>query len=104
MTSFQRKTGLGRGLSALLDDSDTVNPPKNPVLNTVSESRPETKAGNSIGNVSISDVETNPFQPRTEFDQVAMNELAESIKLQGLIQPITVRIKETGGILTSWSY
>jgi ParB family chromosome partitioning protein len=97
MTSFQRKTGLGRGLSALLDDSDTVNPPKNPVLNTVSESRPETKAGNSIGNVSISDVETNPFQPRTEFDQVAMNELAESIKLQGLIQPITVRIKETGG-------
>jgi ParB family chromosome partitioning protein len=97
MTSFQRKTGLGRGLSALLDDSDAVNPPKNSSLNPISESKQEPKAGNSIGNVNISDVETNPFQPRTGFDQVALDELAESIKVQGLIQPITVRKKEDGG-------
>lgn len=94
MTSFQRKTGLGKGLSALLDDSDTVNPPKNGV-NPVSETRQET-SNSSIGLINISDVETNPYQPRTEFDQVALNELAESIRVQGLIQPITVR-KHTGG-------
>lgn len=94
MTSFQRKTGLGKGLSALLDDSDAVNPPKNGV-NPVSETKHETH-NNGIGLVNISDVETNPYQPRTEFDQVALNELAESIKVQGLIQPITVR-KHTGG-------
>ncbi|HEX8609636.1 MAG TPA: ParB/RepB/Spo0J family partition protein [Pedobacter sp.] len=97
MTSFQRKTGLGRGLSALLDDSDAVNLPKNNSVIPVSEPKQESKTGNSIGNVNISDVETNPFQPRTEFDQVALNELSESIKTQGLIQPITVRKKDSGG-------
>jgi ParB family chromosome partitioning protein len=97
MTSFQRKTGLGRGLSALLDDSDAVNPPKNTAILPATEPRQETKASNSIGNVNISDVETNPFQPRTEFDQALLNELAESIKVQGLIQPITVRLKDAGG-------
>ena len=86
MTSFQRKTGLGRGLSALLDDSDSAHPPKQNI-NSVTES---TQIGN-ISHVNLTDVETNPFQPRTEFDQVALNELADSIKIQGLIQPITVR-------------
>lgn len=95
MTSFQRKTGLGRGLSALLDDSDSVNPPKSEV-NPVSETRQEShQNNNSIGLINISDVETNPYQPRTEFDQVALNELAESIRIQGLIQPITVRKQGT---------
>ncbi|SMC90124.1 ParB/RepB/Spo0J family partition protein [Pedobacter nyackensis] len=91
MTSFQRKTGLGRGLSALLDDSESVNPPKSEV-NPVSETRQEGQpSNNSIGLINISEIETNPYQPRTEFDQVALNELAESIRVQGLIQPITVR-------------
>ncbi|MEJ7560812.1 MAG: ParB/RepB/Spo0J family partition protein [Pedobacter sp.] len=97
MTSFQRKTGLGRGLSALLDDSDAVNLPKSGGVIPTGETKPESKNGNSIGNVNINDVETNPFQPRTEFDQVALNELSESIKIQGLIQPITVRKKDSGG-------
>ncbi|MHA4896890.1 ParB/RepB/Spo0J family partition protein [Pedobacter sp. PWIIR3] len=98
MTSFQRKTGLGKGLSALLDDSDSVNPPKgsNGVA-PVSETRQEGGNSNNIGHVKISDVETNPYQPRTEFDQVALNELSESIRVQGLIQPITVRKKPNGG-------
>lgn len=86
MTSFQRKTGLGRGLSALLDDSESSHPPKQQV-NAVSETE---QIGN-ISHVSLTEVETNPYQPRTEFDQVALNELADSIKVQGLIQPITVR-------------
>ena len=97
MTSFQRKTGLGKGLSALLDDSDAVNPPKNSGVSPISETRQENKSTNNIGNIKISDVETNPFQPRTDFDQVALHELADSIKVQGLIQPITVRQKESGG-------
>jgi ParB family chromosome partitioning protein len=92
MTSFQRKTGLGKGLSALLDDSESVNPPKNTGVNPVSETRQETTNNiNPIGLINISDIQTNPYQPRTEFDQVALNELAESIQVQGLIQPITVR-------------
>lgn len=91
MTSFQRKTGLGRGLSALLDDSESVNPPKSEV-NPVSETRQDSgQHNNSIGLINISEIETNPYQPRTEFDQVALLELSESIKVQGLIQPITVR-------------
>lgn len=86
MTSFQRKTGLGKGLSALLDDTDAVNPPKN-----TNNSFEQTAQIGSISEVNINDIETNPYQPRTEFDQVALNELSESIKVQGLIQPITVR-------------
>jgi ParB family chromosome partitioning protein len=102
MTSFQRKTGLGRGLSALLDDTDAVNPPKSGI-SPLAEPRTETlkpvtasNANNTIGLIKISDVETNPYQPRTEFDQMALNELAESIKVQGLIQPITVRQQTDG--------
>jgi len=100
MTSFQRKTGLGRGLSALLDDTDNVNPPKNG-LNPIAETRTDANstaapANNNIGHIDISDVETNPYQPRTEFDQMALNELADSIKVQGLIQPITVRKQPNG--------
>ena len=86
MTSFQRKTGLGRGLSALLDDTDSTHPPKGG-----SDSLNDTIQIGSISEVGIDEIETNPYQPRTEFDQVALNELSESIKVQGLIQPITVR-------------
>jgi len=94
MTSFQRKTGLGRGLSALLDDSDSVHPPKN-AMNPISETEQKAQP-NNIGTIKISDIATNPYQPRTEFDQVALNELAESIRVQGLIQPITVRAADHG--------
>ena len=86
MTSFQRKTGLGKGLSALLDDNESVNAPK--VTNQHASHAPQV---GSISAVLLTDIETNPYQPRTAFDQVALNELAESIKVQGLIQPITVR-------------
>lgn len=86
MTSFQRKTGLGRGLSALLDDQDASQPAKDN-FNATSEGA---QVGN-ISHVNISEIETNPYQPRTEFDAESLGELAESIKVQGLIQPITVR-------------
>jgi ParB family chromosome partitioning protein len=47
-----------------------------------------------MNEIPISFIETNPFQPRTYFDQEALNELAESIRIQGIIQPVTVRLLE----------
>lgn len=46
---------------------------------------------NAIGEIPVAHIEVNPFQPRTDFDQTALAELSESIKVQGIIQPITVR-------------
>ena len=45
----------------------------------------------AIAEIDIDIIETNPFQPRTEFDETALRELAQSIKEQGVIQPVTVR-------------
>ncbi|HLT42867.1 MAG TPA: ParB/RepB/Spo0J family partition protein [Sphingobacteriaceae bacterium] len=92
----QRKIGLGRGLSALLnDDTDEIrqpnrNRPPTPPLEREAKAD-TTGAVGSISTIAINYIEVNPFQPRTEFDSDALSELAESIKLQGLIQPITVR-------------
>jgi ParB family transcriptional regulator, chromosome partitioning protein len=79
----QKKIGLGRGLSALLQDSDEVNnrPSKPSPLETVS----------TMNEININFIEANPYQPRTHFDEEALNELADSIRTQGIIQPITVR-------------
>lgn len=86
--SAEKRNALGKGLSALLNDSPGVNGPKGGAPNnSISESN---SLGN-IGEVKISEVEVNPFQPRTEFDEQALADLSASIKLQGLIQPITVR-------------
>lgn len=93
MTSFQRKTGLGKGLSALLDDTDVVQKANHESLPV---SGGYTNESNAVGEISISDIEVNPYQPRAEFDQVALNELSDSIKVHGLIQPITVRKMPNG--------
>lgn len=74
-----KKSGLGKGLTALLQDATTDVSGKNPI------------PVNAIAEINISDIEANPFQPRTDFDEGALDELAESIKLHGIIQPITVR-------------
>jgi len=73
------KKVLGRGLSALLENADTD-------ITGI-----EPKALHSIAEIKISQIIANPFQPRTEFDEVALQELSESIKVHGIIQPITVR-------------
>ena len=76
----KKKGGLGRGLNALIEGSyDKKVDPQ--ILHEV----------NTIAEIKLSQIETNPFQPRTHFDQTALEELAESIKVQGIIQPITVR-------------
>lgn len=94
MAAQQRKIGLGKGLSALLDDSEEVikRPSENKTVGDVKEQ----KVPAGINEVPISQIAINPFQPRTDFDELALGELADSIKLQGLIQPITVRQAENG--------
>src|SRR6201996_5109935 len=85
--SAEKRNALGKGLSALLNDSVNVMPDKNKAVAT----SPEVNSMGSVNEIKIAEIEVNPFQPRTEFDEQALKELSESIKLQGLIQPITVR-------------
>ncbi|MDB5026002.1 MAG: ParB/RepB/Spo0J family partition protein [Mucilaginibacter sp.] len=84
--SAEKRNALGKGLSALLNDSVNVLPNKNEII-----SGSETNSMGSVNEIRISEIEVNPFQPRTDFDHDALSELSDSIKLQGLIQPITVR-------------
>ncbi|HZY39161.1 MAG TPA: ParB/RepB/Spo0J family partition protein [Mucilaginibacter sp.] len=84
--SAEKRNALGRGLSALLNDNESVNQPKTSV-----SIQGEIASPGSISDINLAEIETNPFQPRTDFDEQALAELADSIKLQGLIQPITVR-------------
>jgi ParB family transcriptional regulator, chromosome partitioning protein len=87
---MSKKKALGRGLSALL--SDTPEDEKLDVDVTSPVRERETKVvSDSINEILLSEIETNPFQPRQHFDQEALKELSESIKVHGIIQPITVR-------------
>ncbi|MDB5130936.1 MAG: ParB/RepB/Spo0J family partition protein [Mucilaginibacter sp.] len=82
----EKRNALGRGLSALLNDSENVYTNKS----NLSQGTEVASLG-SVNDIKLSEIEVNPFQPRTDFDEQALAELADSIKLQGLIQPITVR-------------
>jgi ParB family transcriptional regulator, chromosome partitioning protein len=85
---MSKKKALGRGLSALLSDN-TSEDDKLEVDIPVSTAPARPAAG--IAEIPIEHIEVNPFQPRTHFDQDALLELAESIRVHGIIQPITVR-------------
>jgi ParB family transcriptional regulator, chromosome partitioning protein len=82
-----KKKALGRGLSALLSDTPTEEKLEVDISSPVSSS-PST---GSINEIAVEYIEVNPFQPRQHFDQEALKELSESIKVHGIIQPITVR-------------
>jgi ParB family chromosome partitioning protein len=79
-----KRKALGRGLGALLEDSNSGQRGEDRISSDVN-------VVGSINEIDVNDIETNPYQPRTEFDKEALDELAESIKIQGIIQPITVR-------------
>lgn len=70
----------GRGLDAILSNVD---------LDAIQNDTPDVTA--AIGNIPLDKIVVNPFQPRKEFDAVALEELAQSIRQQGVITPITVR-------------
>ena len=74
---------LGRGLKALLSDSETSG--------YVPQSTPR-----GVEEIFLSSISSNPYQPRIEFDKQALVELAQSIRTYGIIQPITVRVLERG--------
>ena len=83
MTKIIKKQALGRGLSALLKD------PENDI-NSATDKNADKVVGNII-ELEISAIEINPFQPRSNFNEETLKELAVSIKELGVIQPITVR-------------
>lgn len=83
-----KRQALGRGLSALLDNANGVS-----TTITIPEPQEHT-VGNVTGEIAmlgISQIEANPFQPRTKFITEQLEELADSISRHGIIQPITVR-------------
>ena len=91
--------GLGKGLGALLGESSDLSSIRQPVgyinKEIVTESSPA-KDTSDILRIPVDLIEPNPFQPRKSFDAEALEELAESIRTFGLIQPLTVRAKSNG--------
>lgn len=95
MTMSKTPRGLGKGLGALLGDNTDISSFRKPVeyinKTVVTSEQPQNTA--DIMLIPVGMIEPNPFQPRSAFDQDAMEELADSIRTLGLIQPITVRKK-----------
>ncbi|WP_437396725.1 ParB/RepB/Spo0J family partition protein [Flagellimonas lutimaris] len=83
MAKATKKQALGRGLSALLND------PENDIK-SVSDKNADKVIGNVV-ELDINSIEVNPFQPRSNFNDETLEELASSIRELGIIQPITVR-------------
>lgn len=84
MKTNAKKEALGKGISALLDNIKDDWKLDHKILNDSIRSQ-------SNIDIPLQDIEINPFQPRADFDEAALAELADSIKVHGVIQPITVR-------------
>jgi ParB family transcriptional regulator, chromosome partitioning protein len=88
----KNKGGLGRGLSALIR-------PAEPPMRTTPASGDAPASASEIGSINeieLRKIRPNPFQPRADFDQQALDELKESIRQNGIIQPVTVRPSSDG--------
>ncbi|MBN1338468.1 MAG: ParB/RepB/Spo0J family partition protein [Bacteroidales bacterium] len=77
-----KKSALGRGLSAILES---------PLTDITSRDISGDYVVGAVANIPLSKIEANPFQPRSLFERQALEELAQSIREQGIIQPVTVR-------------
>ena len=95
----KQQRGLGKGLGALLGGDADLSQIRKPVgyvnKEVVSASQPQQGTADIL-RIPVDMIEPNPFQPRMSFDQEALEELADSIRTLGLIQPITVRAKSDG--------
>ena len=92
------KPALGRGLGALLGGSPIAKPPTAALISmpaSASAPPPASAPGDEIHRVPLSRVHPCPFQPRKNFEPEALKELADSIREQGIVQPLIVR--ESGG-------
>lgn len=87
MAKPNKNNRLGRGLSALLKDEPTVK--------TAQDEGAKKLVGNIL-EIDLEKITENPWQPRTNFDKKALEELVSSIQTLGVIQPITIRKKPTG--------
>lgn len=81
---MSKKKELGKGIRALLSNIENTSSPKE-------KTELVKELNSSIIEISLDNIEVNPFQPRTEFDPQELEELSQSIKIHGLIQAITVR-------------
>ena len=83
--STTKRNALGRGLGALLQDAETIQRNSEKAMSSAAK---QVSAGVEL---SLDEIEPNPYQPRTSFDAESINELADSIRSIGIVQPITVR-------------
>ncbi len=93
MSQVNKKQGLGKGIRALLDTIDEeIKTPKDNVPAASGQNNSNANSNNNAGiaRISVSQIAVNPKQPRHDFDEQSLKELAESIKLHDIIQPITV--------------
>ncbi len=79
-----KRPAMGRGLGALLDSTEIDITTKREIVKKYSPS--------NFAMIPLDNISTNPFQPRTVFEEEALSNLVESIKTQGIIQPVTVRM------------
>lgn len=82
-----KKRGLGRGLDALLGSS---------VVKTAAEQTGAQQAENILQSIALDQIQPGKYQPRQDMDQTSLEELAQSIKAQGVMQPIVLRTVESG--------
>lgn len=80
-TSPKKRSALGKGLSALLENAET----------DITSSSSGNGIVGSISTLPVKNIEANPFNPRSNFEKEALQELSNSIAIHGIIQPITVR-------------
>jgi ParB family chromosome partitioning protein len=96
----KQQRGLGKGLGALLGGETDLSQIRKPVgyvnKEVVNVEQPQQGGTADIMRIPVDMIEPNPFQPRMNFDAEALEELADSIRTLGLIQPITVRRKSDG--------
>jgi ParB family chromosome partitioning protein len=87
VTTGGKRQALGRGLAALIPAAAPSDP----------EERVQIKADGSLRAVDIENIHPSGRQPRKKFDDARLSELAESIRSQGIIQPLVVRVRPAGG-------
>ncbi len=89
----EKRKALGRGLETLLPSRAATQPP---IHSAPAAAAPAQTQGESVRHIPVELIDRNPYQTRTHVDEVALAELAASIKVSGVVQPITVRPDSNG--------
>jgi ParB family chromosome partitioning protein len=89
-STAKKKSSLGRGLGALLGDS-SLDIGEKVKYSSQGKEQDNSASATNISTIDVNMIESNPYQPRKEFDRAALEELADSIRTHGIIIPITVR-------------